>query len=190
MNADNPQRQTIVIGGSYPGALSAWFRTRYPHIALASWASSAVVQPIVEFTKFDEQVYTSSVKSGEFCPKMILKTQDFITIEGSKRVKGNTDNLIDLHLKDTPSAGMRTDDFMFYYADIFVESVQYGNRTKLCDLLKSLEGNSWAEIFKAITDFGSKVANVNPPDYDTRELAKTEIDFQKNARQWTYQYCT
>ena len=28
---------------------------------------------------------------------------------------------------------MRTDDWMFFYADIFVEGVQYGNRTTMCD---------------------------------------------------------
>jgi len=49
MNLDNPARQTIVIGGSYPGALSGWFRSRYPHMAIASWASSGVVQPIADF---------------------------------------------------------------------------------------------------------------------------------------------
>jgi hypothetical protein len=42
---------------------------------------------------------------------------------------------------------MRTDDFMYYYADIFVESVQYGNRTTLCDELASLQGQSDSEIF-------------------------------------------
>ena len=42
-NSDMPTRQTIVIGGSYPGALSAWFRYSYPDLAVASWASSAVV---------------------------------------------------------------------------------------------------------------------------------------------------
>ena len=42
-------KKTLVIGGSYPGALSAWFRVHYPQIALASWASSGVVQPIVDF---------------------------------------------------------------------------------------------------------------------------------------------
>lgn len=36
-------KKTLVIGGSYPGALSAWFRVHYPHIALASWSSSGVV---------------------------------------------------------------------------------------------------------------------------------------------------
>lgn len=53
MNLDDPTRQTVVIGGSYPGALSAWFRSRYPHLAMASWSSSGVVQPIVDFWQFD-----------------------------------------------------------------------------------------------------------------------------------------
>jgi hypothetical protein len=64
-------KEILVIGGSYPGALSAWFRSRYPHIAKASWSSSGVVQPIIDFWKFDEQTYLSSVKSGELCPQMI-----------------------------------------------------------------------------------------------------------------------
>jgi len=58
----------LVIGGSYPGALSAWFRERYPHLTVGSWSSSGVVQPIVDFWRFDEQTYQSTVKSGEWCP--------------------------------------------------------------------------------------------------------------------------
>lgn len=54
MNEDMPERQTIVIGGSYPGALSAWFRYTYPDIATASWAASAVVQPLEDMWTYDE----------------------------------------------------------------------------------------------------------------------------------------
>jgi len=35
--------------------------------------------------------------------------------------------------------GMDNGDFEFYFADIFVESVQYGNRTGLCDMLKEVK---------------------------------------------------
>jgi hypothetical protein len=85
---------------------------------------------------------------------------------------------------------MRTDDFMFYYADIFVEGVQYGHRTGLCDMLASMKGSTNEDIFIAVTDFGANVAGVNPPDYDTYELQKIEIDFSSSGRCWTYQYCT
>lgn len=121
---------------------------------------------------------------------MILQSIDYISEQGRIRDDGLTDNAIDRSLAGTPSEGMRSDDYMFFYADIFVESVQYGNRTKLCDLLKSHEGEDQETIYKAVLDFGSDVAGVNPPDYDTRELAKTEINFATSGRQWTYQYCT
>jgi len=46
---------------------------------------------------------------------------------------------------------MRTDDFMFYYADIWVESVQYGHRTALCDLLADNAHQDPAAIFHLVT---------------------------------------
>lgn len=183
-------KQTVVVGGSYPGALSAWFRNLYPQIAIASWASSGVVEPIVDFWPFDNQVYLSSVKSGEACPLAIQKTVAYVTEQGYLRDDGDTDTVIDQFLDNTASQGMRTDDFMFYYADIFVESVQYGNRTTLCDQLATLEGQTDKYIFEEMTAFGSAVPGVNPEDYDTNILSSTVIDVNASGRPWTYQYCT
>lgn len=47
------RRKTIVMGGSYPGALSAWMRYKYPHIVDASLASSAVVKAIDDMWEYD-----------------------------------------------------------------------------------------------------------------------------------------
>jgi hypothetical protein len=191
MNLDQPMRQTVVIGGSYPGALSAWFKARYPTLAVASWSSSGVVQPIIDFWQFDEQVYLSSVKSGDFCPQMIKQSNDWVTEQGRLRDAGQP-NAIDPFLKGTISEGMNTGDFMYYYADIFVESVQYGNRTTLCDTLQNLAatGASQLDIFNAMTKFGTDVPDVNPPDYDANIIKKTVIDPFSASRPWTYQYCT
>ena len=71
MNEDDPKRPTILVGGSYPGALAAWFKTRYPHLAVAAWASSAVVEPIADYWEYDEQIYLSTLESGEWCPRNI-----------------------------------------------------------------------------------------------------------------------
>lgn len=61
----------IAIGGSYPGALSAWFRYKYPHLTIGAIASSAVVLAVEDFKDYDEQIYLSTYKSGDFCVKAI-----------------------------------------------------------------------------------------------------------------------
>ncbi|CAK9154801.1 unnamed protein product [Ilex paraguariensis] len=52
-NVENPW---FVFGVSYPGALSAWFRLKFPHLTCGSFASSAVVLAVYNFTEFDQQV--------------------------------------------------------------------------------------------------------------------------------------
>jgi hypothetical protein len=62
------QPDWITIGGSYPGALSAWFKSQYPSHAIGAWSSSGVINAIEDFKTFDKQIYTATNKSGEQCP--------------------------------------------------------------------------------------------------------------------------
>ena len=99
--------------------------------------------------------------------------------------------MISQSLAGGPSADMRTDDWMFYYADIFVESVQYGGRTQLCKTLESLKDakKTQEEIVKAMIPYGAE-QGVSAPDYDSLAIANTTVDVNSSARPWTYQYCT
>ena len=47
----------IVIGGSYPGALSAWFKSQYPDHAIGAWSSSGVIHAVKDFKSFDLDIF-------------------------------------------------------------------------------------------------------------------------------------
>jgi hypothetical protein len=59
------------MGGSYPGALAAWARYKYPHIIDGAIASSAVVNAIDDMWQYDTVAYEAMMKSGPECPKMV-----------------------------------------------------------------------------------------------------------------------
>ncbi|CAN6304596.1 unnamed protein product [Urochloa humidicola] len=54
-NRSGADSSWFVFGGSYAGALSAWFRLKFPHLTCGSLASSGVVLAVYNFTDFDKQ---------------------------------------------------------------------------------------------------------------------------------------
>ena len=67
----------VVIGGSYPGALSAWFKSKYPNAAKAAWSSSGVIHVFQDFYQNDLDVMLTTNMSDPDCPHRIaLATLD------------------------------------------------------------------------------------------------------------------
>jgi hypothetical protein len=49
----NEKSPWITVGGSYPGALSAWFRSKYPHLTVGAISSSGVILAVENYRMFD-----------------------------------------------------------------------------------------------------------------------------------------
>jgi hypothetical protein len=139
--ANNPW---IPIGGSYPGALSAWYRYKYPHLSIGAIASSAVITALADFKEFDEQMFLSANKSGDFCYKAIN--------ESSNRVEAilKTDQKVAFKAQFTGADKLKDTEFLFYWSDSIVGEIQYGSRSKLCASLKGKSADDQFAIFVAL----------------------------------------
>jgi hypothetical protein len=116
---DNPW---FVFGVSYPGALSAWFRLKFPHLTCGSLASSAVVLAVYNFTEFDQQIGESA---GPECKAALQETTKLIDQKlatDGKALKASF-NAADLEIDG---------DFLYFLADAAVTAFQYGNPDILC----------------------------------------------------------
>ncbi|KAF6165822.1 hypothetical protein GIB67_012719 [Kingdonia uniflora] len=71
----------VVFGGSYGGMLAAWFRLKYPHVAIGALASSS---PILDFENITSQFSFNNIIARDFksesesCYKIIKGSWDLI----------------------------------------------------------------------------------------------------------------
>lgn len=121
------KRKIVVVGGSYPGALSAWARYKYPHIIDAAISSSGVVNAILDYDMYDYQIYNSTARSGGECPGVIRNMTYGIDMFIRFNMTTEMTRLKQLFNAES----LRDSDFAFFFADQFADKVQYGQRTQL-----------------------------------------------------------
>ncbi|ERN16345.1 probable serine protease EDA2 isoform X2 [Amborella trichopoda] len=181
-NRSNIENPWFVFGVSYSGALSAWFRLKFPHLTCGSLASSGVVLSIFNFTEFDKQV---GVSAGPDCKGALQE----ITRLVEQRLLDN-----EIAVKSLFGAEKleRNDDFLYLLADAAVTAFQYGNPDQLCVPLVDAK-KSGKDLVDAYASYVKKYY-INTPGqletYDRRYLGNTTLSSDSGSRLWWYQVCT
>ncbi|CAN6698682.1 unnamed protein product [Malus baccata var. baccata] len=177
---DNPW---FVFGVSYPGALSAWFRVKFPHLTCGSLASSAVVEAIYDFTEFDQQIGESA---GPECKAALQETTHLV--EQSLTTNGKAIKAL------FGASQLDIDgDFMYFLADAAVIAFQYGNPDKLCSPLVQAKtnGEDLVEAYaKYIKDYYLGTFGIDVETYNQKHLKNTAVTEGSSDRLWWFQVCT
>jgi pimeloyl-ACP methyl ester carboxylesterase len=173
----------IVIGGSYAGSLSAYFRLKYPELVSGSLASSAPVLSKADFQEYDGSI-TSAV--GPVCADAMRKAVADIeariqTPEGLAKMK---DLFQAKEIRETL-------DFLYIVADAAAFAVQYGQKESFCRKMTS--GAPTAETYAAaglgvLNRYGvgiQELAFQSAESLDPKDYLKTF-----GFRGWMYQSCT
>jgi len=171
--------KVFAIGGGYGGALAAWARYKYPHLVDGALSSSGIVNAVLDFHLFDEQVKNSIYKNGSKCIENILNL--------IKEVQNTWNNNTWSIKRDYRAPYIEWDDFMFFFSDIFVQAVQFGYKTKMCAFLKSIIEDK--DKHKKLSQF-EEDHMITPNSYSFEYIRTIQADPINNYRQWTYQFCS
>ncbi|XP_070685910.1 thymus-specific serine protease [Pempheris klunzingeri] len=199
----------ISFGGSYSGALSAWFRGKFPHLVFGAVASSAPVRAKLDFSAYSNVVGLSlmneAVGGSEKCLAGVREA--FAAVE-SALMGGNASQVaVDFGCCQTPEELDDQIELMQSLADIAMGTVQYNEEgvlmsiKELCAVMTSKseayeekETEAYSRLIKLSQIYRS---TSEEPCLDishekaVKDLMSTTIRSDRRAeRQWTYQTCT
>ncbi|KDO29357.1 hypothetical protein SPRG_05893 [Saprolegnia parasitica CBS 223.65] len=170
----------IAVGGSYPGALAAWFRIAYPNTTVAALSSSGVVNPVYNFHA--EQVRVA-LSAGQECADALRRITNAYE---SEIQAGRSDEVKGL----LGAQALADPDFFYMLADAAAMAVQYGKKDQLCGpMVAAVQAN--ASLPEAFANF--TIAMYGPAFgagcfYDTACL-KNDPSRWADVRSWRWQKC-
>lgn len=168
----------VAVGGSYPGALAAFLRSKYPNHFVGALASSAPVIADNDFSEYDRHV---GQQAGPACVQAI---QSVVAI-ADKAVQDPT-SFADIKTKFNATPLQNPDDFLYLLADTAAAAVQYGMREEFCDLVTTSGLDGYAKGSEMVAGLFGNLVELSAQAAESTELAAGSI----GMRQWFYQSCT
>ncbi|CAD5235293.1 unnamed protein product [Bursaphelenchus xylophilus] len=180
-NYTNPK--WITFGGSYSGALSAWFRQKYPELTVGTVGSSGPVEPKVDFFEYLQVVENSTIKCHEKIKEGFDVLQNLLTtVEGRRLIN---EKLVMNSSTNIVGSIEPLNEMLLYkhFYHQFSKRVQYGEDIAgLCELWN----NDTIDVLDKFEPdytrfyFDGYIVILNDTSYTMAELTN---------RQWIWQIC-
>lgn len=179
----------LVVGGSYAGAFSSWFRLYYPHLANYSWSSSGPINIKKIFPEYDISLASTLRKYNESCysnTKFLLSS--YHQIVASQDPQKISEFFNKYSIPDT--VDIYSSLSVIY--DIFSYAIQYNKRYKLInDYCNQQSGEEPNE--QALRDLSTNLLKLLDTTADSLDpfFFDDEDPFGPNAamRCWTWMTC-
>uniref|UniRef100_A0A914CMA3 Uncharacterized protein n=1 Tax=Acrobeloides nanus TaxID=290746 RepID=A0A914CMA3_9BILA len=202
----------VSFGGSYSGALSAWFREKYPELVVAAVGSSGPVLAKVDFFEYLQVVQASISSYNQTCADNIQAGFEAIqqrlnTIDGRQELN-NVFNICSSGQTNQSYVPVKDiQNFMSNLVGLFQGTVQYsGDNTQIaigmgipeiCAVMldtshSPMENIQNVNIYISKGIYGNGTVYCNDPSYSDfiNEIKDTSYDGIADDRCWIWQTCT
>ncbi|OWA53356.1 putative serine protease K12H4.7 [Hypsibius exemplaris] len=204
--------KVVTFGGSYPGSLSAWFRSKYPHIVHAAISSSAPMVAVEDFADYAVVVKNSLNRSSPQCVQNVQAAND--ALQAALKNPDSAKKLQDLFQLCTPVSNENSkkdlENLVESLAGNFMEVVQYNRDNRafegaqatnitidtLCDIMTHDSTDTALQRYARVNSLLLSATSQECLNFTYESflepLANTEWTDETSAggRQWTYQTCT
>jgi pimeloyl-ACP methyl ester carboxylesterase len=187
-NQDN--HPWFVFGRSYGGALSSWFRIKYPDLSKGSLSSSGVVNSILWFDEFDTNVHDVIPAS---CANKLKAIN--LAFEALNYADNHNSYLFVRRQMGAPDR-LWSPDLFYMIADAWTMAVQYGEKDNLCSAMEAIPSD--ASHHELVTYYSDWVKGYYGEDfglscfYNTMCLRDYEFNpyyTTNDDRSWRWQKC-
>jgi len=198
----------VCFGGSYSGALSAWFRLKYPALVVGAIASSAPVYAEVDYTQYLE-VVTASLQTSTHGPQCTAAISNATSqIQSLLQSPQGVQRLSQLfYLCAPPQGDNDAANFIATAGGAFMGVVQYNGDNRafegapntnitvqvVCDMMVS--GSDPVAAYAAVSNLVNGAGPSSCLDISYADMisflqnTSTQAPAAEGGRQWTYQTC-
>jgi pimeloyl-ACP methyl ester carboxylesterase len=174
----------IVVGGSYPGMLAAFYREQHPELVVGAWASSAPVEVSLSFWGYDEIV---NAALGEDCASLFriaLGAAEDAWDDPAQR------DVTSQQLFGGPAQGTLA-DFLRQVSQIAEVAAQYGNQASLCAQLAQVPDQPLQGVVAyAAAGAQPRPTTLGPSRFMPPTVAPDDANSQSDGVMWFYQVCS